>query len=959
MAEYNFRQIEDKWQKYWRENRTFATPNQSSKPKYYILDMFPYPSGAGLHVGHPLGYIATDIVARFKRLQGFNVLHPMGFDAFGLPAEQYAIQTGQHPAVTTAKNIARYKEQLDNIGLGYDWSREVQTCAPDYYRWTQWIFKLLFESWYDRRAGKARPISELEAHFSQHGSAGINAAADDDTPPITAEAWNALSAEDKYRYTLKYRLAFLAESMVNWCPALGTVLANEEVKDGVSERGGYPVIRKSMQQWCLRITAYADRLLSGLDTIDWPEAVKEMQRNWIGKSTGALVQFPIEGREDKITVFTTRIDTIFGVTFLSLAPENELVSQLVTPEQKAAVDQYVLEASRRSELDRMSDVKTISGVSTGAYATNPFNGERMPIWVADYVLGGYGTGAVMAVPSSDTRDYAFAKHFDLPIVLVQEGEHTDISQPDFDAKAGTMINSGFLNSLPVTEAIKAAIAWAEEKGVGRGKVNYRLRDAIFSRQRYWGEPFPVYYKDGLPYLLPDEALPLNLPEVDAYLPTEDGEPPLARAKDFTWQGYPLETNTMPGWAGSSWYFFRYMDAQNGEAFASQEALDYWQNVDFYLGGSEHATGHLLYSRFWTKLLHDLGYVKVDEPFKKLINQGMIQGVSQKARIWIDNQKITGAKFHLISADMEATSLNWNGVSLNPVADDVSEMDLNVEISLTSNNVLDLAAFEGWRADYQGAVYHVKGSNGAEAFTLAQGAKGNFLTTSEVEKMSKSKFNVVNPDEICDQYGADTLRLYEMFLGPLEQSKPWNTNGIEGVAKFLRKLWRLYYNDQGKWLITDAAPSAEALRLLHKAIKKVSDDIDRLNLNTSVSTFMVLVNELGSMKCTSRQVLEQVLILLSPYAPHIAEELWSGFGHTTSIVEASWPVYDADLAKDDVFECPVSMNGKMRVKLQFPLDTPAAEIEAAVLADETVQKWLEGKPVRKIVVVPNRIVNVVY
>lgn len=926
MADYNHKEIEPKWQAYWRENSTFKASVDKSKPKFYTLDMFPYPSGAGLHVGHPLGYIATDIVTRHKRNKGFNVLHPMGFDAFGLPAEQYAIQTGQHPAITTKQNIERYKEQLENIGFAFDWDKEVQTCDPKYYRWTQWIFMQIFNSWYDYDAAKARTIDELTAIFSQSGNASVNAACDDDTPAFTASEWNSWSEEEQQRMLLKYRLTYLSETAVNWCPELGTVLSNDEVKDGFSERGGYPVIRKKMKQWSMRITAYAERLLQGLEGIDWPEPLKEMQRNWIGKSKGAELRFQVENSDLQIEVFTTRIDTIFGVTFLSLAPESDLTAKLTTADQKEAVEAYVAQAATRSERDRMADVKTISGVFTGSYAINPFNGDRVPVWVADYVLAGYGTGAVMAVPCGDQRDYDFAKHFDLPIVPVIKD--ADISEQADPTKDGTMINSGFLDGLTCYEAIDKAIEFAEEKGVGKGKINYRLRDAIFARQRYWGEPVPVYFKNDIPYLVDEKDLPIILPEIDKYLPTEDGDPPLGRAENFTYtpegepQSYPLELSTMPGWAGSSWYWYRYMDAHNEEAFIDKEVQAYWENVDLYIGGSEHATGHLLYSRFWNKILFDLGHVNQEEPFKKLINQGMIQGRSNFVyRLKGENKFVS------------------KGLTKNY---DVAEM--HVDVNIVRNDELDMEAFKKWRPDLADAEFILE--------------DGKYICGWEVEKMSKSKYNVVNPDDIIERYGADTLRLYEMFLGPLEQFKPWNTNGIDGVKKFLNKLWRLFHDEQGNFAVSDEAPTKEELKSLHKTIKKAEEDIERYSFNTSVSTFMICVNELSALKCNKRAILEELLVVISPYAPHITEELWAMLGHETSIIHATYPEFREEYLKEDDIEYPVMINGKMRAKLQLSADFSKEQIEEAALADATVQKWLEGKAPKKVIVVPNKIVNLV-
>ncbi|WP_422006332.1 leucine--tRNA ligase [Roseivirga pacifica] len=926
MADYNHKQIEPKWQREWKKNQTFKATVDKSKPKFYSLDMFPYPSGAGLHVGHPLGYIASDIVSRHKRNKGFNVLHPMGFDAFGLPAEQYAIQTGQHPAITTKENIERYKEQLENIGFAFDWDKEVQTCDPKYYKWTQWIFMQIFNSWYDYDAAKARKIDELTTIFSESGNDSVNAACDEDVPSFTAEEWNAMSEEGQQSMLLKYRLTYLSETAVNWCPELGTVLSNDEVKDGFSERGGFPVIRKNMKQWSMRITAYAERLLEGLDTIDWPEPLKEMQRNWIGKSKGAEVRFQVENSDLEIEVFTTRIDTIFGVTFLSLAPESDLTAQLTTPEQKEAVEAYVAQAATRSERDRMADVKTISGVFTGSYAINPYNGEKVPVWVADYVLAGYGTGAVMAVPCGDQRDYDFAKHFDLPIVPVIKD--ADISEQADPTKEGTMVNSGFLDGLTCLEAIDKAIAFAEEKGVGKGKINYRIRDAIFARQRYWGEPVPVFFKNETPYLVAEKDLPIILPEVDKYLPTEDGDPPLGRAENFTYtpegenEAYPLEMSTMPGWAGSSWYWYRYMDAHNENAFIDKDVQEYWENVDLYIGGSEHATGHLLYSRFWNKILFDLGHVNQEEPFKKLINQGMIQGRSNFVyRVKGENKFVSFG----LRKEYDTTAMH-------------------VDVSLCRNDELNLEGFKNWRPDLADAEFILE--------------DGKYICGWEVEKMSKRYYNVVNPDDIVERYGADTLRLYEMFLGPLEQFKPWNTNGIDGVRKFLGKLWRLFHNGQGEFEVSDAAPSKDELKSLHKTIKKAEEDIERYSFNTSVSTFMICVNELSALKCNNRAVLQDLLVVISPYAPHITEELWSLLGHETSIVDATYPEFKEEYLKEDDIEYPVMINGKMRTKLQLSADMSKDEIEAAALADETVQKWLESKPPKKVIVVPKKIVNLV-
>jgi leucyl-tRNA synthetase len=930
MSDYNHQDIEKKWQSYWERHQTFKTSSKTAKPKYYVLDMFPYPSGAGLHVGHPLGYIATDIVARYKKAKGFNVLHPMGFDAFGLPAEQYAIQTGQHPAITTDVNTARYVEQLKNIGLGYDWSRMVRTCDPDYYKWTQWIFSKLFNSYFNKSTNKAEPIENLISQLEKEGSANLHAVCNDDTPTISSADWQGFTEREKENYLQNFRLAFQFDGVVNWCPDMGTVLANEEVKDGFSVRGGFPVVQKKMLQWSLRITAYAERLLNGLDDLQWPEAVKEMQRNWIGKSVGAELNFEVVTsnqnmpKDLKIKVFTTRVDTTFGVTFLSLAPESELVDLIVEESQQAEVDKYVTWAKSRSERERMTEVKTISGVPTGAFAINPFNGEKIPVWIADYVLAGYGTGAVMAVPSSDTRDYAFAKHFNLPIIQVQGGKHTDISQPDFDPKAGTMINSGFLNGLSVPEAIQQAVEFVEKNGFGRGRVNFRLRNAGFTRQRYWGEPIPIYFENGIPRLLPENQLPLTLPEIDQYKPTETGEPPLARATDWKYEGqYNFELSTMPGWAGSSWYFLRYMDSENQQALASQETLEYWQQVDLYVGGAEHATGHLLYSRFWQKFLFDLGIVPCEEPFKKLVNQGMIQGRSNFV--------------YRIKGTNRFASLNQK--------DRFETSPIHVDVNMVDNDVLNISQFKMWRPDLGDAEFELE-------------PDGTYLCGAEVEKMSKSLFNVVNPDTIVEKYGADTLRVYEMFLGPLEQFKPWNTNGIEGVNKFLKRFWRLFFTENGQWKVNDEPATAEELKVLHKTIKKTETDIELLSFNTSVSSFMICVNELTSLKTSKRAILEPFTICLAPFAPHICEELWALLGHSTSISEEPFPVFNEQYLVENTFDYPISINGKVRTKLSFAVDKPAKEIEDEVIASEVLQKWLEGKSPRKVIVVPNRIVNVV-
>lgn len=1150
MAEYAFQQIEKKWQKQWKDSKIYEVSNHSNKPKYYILDMFPYPSGAGLHVGHPLGYIASDILARYKRHKGYNVLHPMGYDSFGLPAEQYAIQTGQHPALTTEQNIARYREQLNSIGFCYDWSREVRTSNADYYKWTQWIFKLIYNSWYNTQSDKAEPIETLIAQLDAKGNQHVKAVCDEDTPVISAAAWKAFSEKEKQQFLLKYRLTYLAETTVNWCPALGTVLSNDEVKDGFSERGGHPVVKKKMPQWSMRITAYADRLLKGLDTIDWPEPIKEMQRNWIGKSVGCEVRFSLnpnpsskekgvgvrgseqtttrgwqtadknvahilkkfarENRtgatvqEDKmwqllrnnqtgfkvrrqhaietyiadfvflrekliieinggyhdapdqkerdkartevlnnlgfevmvvrneevekdpfqvrdkiqrrleeirqetgtgdvsksdeaflsksaqatlesqqsegtpspsekepgVEAFTTRIDTIFGVTFLVLAPEHELVPILTTAEQKAAVETYVAEAINRSERERMSDVKKVTGVFTGSYATNPFTGKQIPIWIADYVLAGYGTGAVMAVPAHDERDHRFATHFGLPIVQVIDGK-VDVQQDAFTSKDAKVINSDFLNGLKATDAILKATEYAEANGFGIAKINFRLRDAIFGRQRYWGEPIPIYYKDGVPHLVEDDELPLQLPAINEYLPTEDGDPPLGRAKDWNHDGHPYELSTMPGWAGSSWYFFRYMDPKNDKEFASKEAMDYWQDVDFYLGGSEHATGHLLYARFWTKFLYDRGYVKVEEFAKKLVNQGMIQGNSQFVfRLeWLKSQN-DNLPFRMssifVSYDLVKTiqEERKNGKSETLIKELESQ-------GFTSESKY---AKDGNYPKF--GMYHVPinwvdlhGNLDLEIFLKEQqfveSGKADILSSpdkhykchSEIEKMSKSKYNVVNPDDLVEKYGADTLRMYEMFLGPIEQSKPWNTNGIEGVFKFLRKYWNLFHT-KDTFTISEEAATKPELKILHTLLKKVDQDCESLSLNTSVSAFMIAVNELGALGCNKREILAPMTIALSPFAPHIAEELWHSMGHANSVVDAPFPQWDEKHLVEDNFEYPISINGKMRVKLSFPVDMPPAEIEKAVLADETVLKWTEGQAPKKVIVVPRRIVNVV-
>ncbi|SDJ87279.1 leucyl-tRNA synthetase [Catalinimonas alkaloidigena] len=935
--EYDFRAIEQKWQQHWRNEHTYRTEIDPTRPKFYVLDMFPYPSGAGLHVGHPLGYIASDVVARYKRHKGFNVLHPMGFDAFGLPAEQYAIETGQHPAITTENNIRRYKEQLQNIGFSYDWDREVQTSDPSFYRWTQWIFSQLFDSWYNQTTDRAEPIATLIDAFAHNGNLDVQAVSDEDTPRFSAETWQKMSEQEQQTLLLKYRLAYLTEATVNWCPALGTVLANDEVKDGVSERGGYPVERRKMQQWMLRITAYADRLLRNLDTLAWSDAMVDMQRNWIGKSNGAELNFPVVGKDITLTAFTTRADTIFGVTYVVVAPEHELVPDLTTPEQKAAVEAYLDETKSRSELDRMSDVKTVSGVFTGSYVKNPLSDEEIPLWIADYVLAGYGTGVVMAVPASDERDYRFAKHFGLEIRPVIEG--TDPEAGANPTKEGVMINSGFLNGMTCREAIDAAIAKAEELGLGKAKVNFRMRDAIFSRQRYWGEPVPIYFKDGLPQLVDDAELPLVLPEIDQYKPTETGEPPLARAEGWQYHGkYDYELTTMPGWAGSSWYFLRYMDPQNDQQFVSEEAVKYWNQVDLYIGGTEHATGHLLYSRFWNLFLYDRGYIFHEEPFQKLINQGMIQGRSNLVYL-VKSPEGKSGKPVFVSMGLK---------------DQYDVIEQHVDVNLVENDVLNVEAFRQWRPE------------NAEAEFILEA--GQYRCGYAVEKMSKRWFNVVNPDDIVARYGADTLRLYEMFLGPLEQSKPWNTNGIDGAFKFLRKVWRLFYDEEGKLLVTDEAPTPAELKVLHQTLKKVEQDIERDSFNTPVSTMMICVNELTSLNCHKRAILQELLVMLSPYAPHLAEELWAQLSenwpqalpaeHRNSVTRAPWPQWEEKYLREDSFEYPVSINGKMRTRMAFALDMPKAEMEREVLASETVQKWTEGKPPKKVIIVPQRIINIV-
>ncbi|KUO64274.1 MAG: leucine--tRNA ligase [Lutibacter sp. BRH_c52] len=994
--EYNFRKIEVDWQKYWAENQTFKAENNSAKPKYYVLDMFPYPSGAGLHVGHPLGYIASDIYARYKRHKGFNVLHPQGYDSFGLPAEQYAIQTGQHPAITTEENIKTYRKQLDQIGFSFDWSREVRTSDPNYYKWTQWIFIQLFNSWYNKTTDKAEDISTLIAIFSAEGNSKVRAACDDAIELFSADEWKNFSEEKQQKILLQYRLTFLSETEVNWCPGLGTVLANDEIVNGVSERGGHQVVRKKMMQWSMRITAYAQRLLDGLAKIDWPQPLKDSQTYWIGRSEGAMVSFDVIASETKqshkIEVFTTRPDTIFGVSFMTLAPEHDLVPIITTPEQKAAVEVYIKSTAKRSELERMADVKTISGVFTGAYALHPFSGKKIPIWIGDYVLAGYGTGAVMAVPCGDQRDYDFAKHFNLEIPNIFEG--VDISEGAFTDKENSVIaNSDFLNGLPYKKAMKRIIAEAEQQGVGYGKVNFRLRDAVFSRQRYWGEPFPVYYKNGLPQMIDPKYLPIVLPEVEKYLPTEDGKPPLGNATVWAWDTeksavvsnqlidhktvFPLELNTMPGWAGSSSYFNRYMDPHNTEEFVSKEAVEYWQDVDLYIGGSEHATGHLLYSRFWQKFLFDKGFVPVDEYAKKLINQGMIMGTSAIVRrigallYRLENGELKSAerlnnipsllisknerienhqdfivnhiKRYVDKSILEEFTNQDNLRFSTEIVDDIIEL-IHADVSIVNaSDELDIEAFKKWRPEYKNAEFIFE--------------NGKFICNREVEKMSKSKYNVVNPDQICEEYGADSLRMFEMFLGPLEQSKPWKTSGISGVLSFLKKLWKLYIVEN-KFSVSEENPSKEEFKILHKTIKKVEEDIDNFSFNTSVSTFMIAVNELTALKCNKRAILEPMAILMEPYAPHISEELWKNLGHTTSISTVDFPVFEPKYLVESSKEYPVSFNGKMRFKIELPLDLSVKEIEDAVMAHEKTQEQLQGRVPNKVIIVPGKIINIV-
>ena len=942
--EYNFREIEQKWQKRWVDNKTYQVTENENKPKYYVLNMFPYPSGAGLHVGHPLGYIASDIYARFKRQQGFNVLNPMGYDAYGLPAEQYAIQTGQHPAITTTENINRYRSQLDKIGFCFDWDREVRTCDPDYYHWTQWAFQKMFGSFYCNKCQKAQPIETLVEHFKTKGTEDLDVACTEELQ-FTAEEWNAKSEKEQQQILMNYRIAYLGEMMVNWCPKLGTVLANDEVVEGVSVRGGYPVVQKKMRQWCLRVSAYAQRLLDGLDHIQWTDSLKETQRNWIGRSEGAEVKFKVKDSDVEFIIFTTRADTMYGVTFMVLAPESEFVAKVTTDAQKAEVEAYLDRTKKRTERDRIAD-RSVTGVFTGSYAINPFTGEAVPIWVSDYVLAGYGTGAIMAVPAHDSRDYAFAKHFNLPIVPLVEG--CDVSEESFDAKEGIVCNSPKagvkpycdlnLNGLTIKEAIAATKKYVKEHQLGRVKVNYRLRDAIFSRQRYWGEPFPVYYKDEMPCMIPESCLPLELPEVEKYLPTEAGEPPLGRATKWAWDTvnnqvvenskidnktiFPLELSTMPGFAGSSAYYLRYMDPHNNQALVSEKADKYWQNVDLYVGGTEHATGHLIYSRFWNKFLHDLGVSVKEEPFQKLVNQGMIQGRSN----FVYRIKDTNTF-----------------VSLN-LKDQYDVTPIHVDVNIVSNDILDVEAFKAWRPEYNNAEFILE--------------DGKYICGWAIEKMSKSMFNVVNPDMIVERFGADTLRLYEMFLGPVEQSKPWDTNGIDGVHRFLKKFWGLFYDRQDNYLVTDEVPNAAELKAVHKLIKKVTGDIENFSYNTSISAFMICVNELTSLKCSKKAVLEQIVTCLAPFTPHICEELWEMLGHNTSVCDAQWPTYNEDYLKEDNVNYTVSFNGKARYNKEFPIDADNDTIQKEVVADERSEKWMEGKQIVKVIIVPKKLINIV-
>ncbi len=973
--EYNFREIEKRWQSQWVKDKTYHTTEDSAKEKFYVLNMFPYPSGAGLHVGHPLGYIASDIYARYKRLKGFNVLNPMGYDAYGLPAEQYAIQTGQHPEVTTVANIARYRQQLDNIGFSFDWDREIRTCDPKYYHWTQWAFEKMFGSFFCNSCQKAQPIEKLVEHFNEKGTEGLNVA-ESEHLEFTADEWRAMSDVEKQKTLMNYRIAYLGETMVNWCAGLGTVLANDEVVNGVSERGGFPVVQKKMQQWCLRTSAYSQRLLDGLDTVDWSDSIKETQKNWIGRSEGTEMQFKVAGQDFDFTIFTTRADTIFGVTFMVLAPESELVAQLTTAEHKAEVDEYLAYVKKRTELDRMAN-RNVTGVFSGSYAVNPFTGENIPIWISEYVLAGYGTGAIMAVPAHDSRDYAFAKHFNLPIIPLIEG--ADVSEESFDAKEGIVCNSpaagketldGFsLNGLSVKEAIAKTKQFVTEKGMGRVKVNYRLRDAIFSRQRYWGEPFPVYYKDGMPQMVPEDCLPLLLPEIETYKPTETGEPPLGRAKMWAWDVekrqvvdkalvdnktvFPLELNTMPGFAGSSAYYLRYMDPHNDTCLVGKDADNYWQNVDLYVGGCEHATGHLIYSRFWNKFLFDLGVSCKEEPYQKLVNQGMIQGRSNfvyRINRTAPSNSPQGEDGVASTANGSLSSERAGGeaapvfVSYN-LRKDYDVTPIHVDVNIVSADVLDIEAFKAWRPEYANAEFVLE--------------DGKYICGWAVEKMSKSMFNVVNPDMIVEKYGADTLRLYEMFLGPVEASKPWDTNGIDGCFRFLKKFWALFYeNRTDEFLPTDAEPTADNLKSLHKLIKKVTEDIEHFSYNTSISAFMIAVGELAQQKCRAKQVLEQLVVLIAPFAPHIAEELWHALGNATTVCDAAWPVFNPQYLVESEVQLTVSFNGKARFQKKFAADATNDEIQAAVLADEQSAKYLDGKTVVKVIVVPKKIVNVV-
>lgn len=945
ITDYNYREIEAKWQQIWKDSKIYKTEIDNSKPKFYVLDMFPYPSGAGLHVGHPLGYIASDIYSRYKRQKGFNVLHPMGYDAFGLPAEQYAIQTGQHPAITTEQNVKRYREQLDKIGFCYDWDREFKTCNPDYYKWTQWTFIQLFNSYYCNQADQARPISELTAKFAKEGTEGLDAACTE-AMTFTADEWNSMSEKAQQTVLMNYRLAYLADTWVNWCTGLGTVLANDEVVNGLSVRGGFPVERKQMKQWSLRITAYSKRLVEGLDKVDWTDSLKEIQRNWIGRSEGAAVWFPLaneqkqdilpglqayqgQGKpsvEQSFEIFTTRPDTIFGVTFMVLCPEHEMISQITTEDQRAEVEAYVTWAKNRSERERQAEVKKVSGVFTGAYAINPLTEERIPIWVSEYVLSGYGTGAIMAVPAHDSRDFAFAKHFNLPIRQVVSLDANELSDPStwsesLDAKTGFSVNSGFITGMKVKDAMKAVINRIEEMGIGHKTVNYRLRDAIFSRQRYWGEPFPIYYKDGMPYPIPEDELPVQLPEIDEFKPTETGEPPLARAKDWTYNGYPMEHSTMPGFAGSSGYYLRYMDPHNDSSYFSKEANEYWRNVDLYVGGAEHGTGHLIYSRFWNKFLFDLGIACEEEPFKKLVNQGMIQGRSNFVYRVVGTNKYVSLG---LKKDYEVTPIH-------------------VDVNIVHNDVLDIDAFKKWMPEFADAEFILENDQ--------------YICGWEVEKMSKSKYNVQNPDDLVEKYGADTLRMYEMFLGPIEMAKPWDTNGIEGVFRFIKKFWKLFYST-GELNISEEEPTREEYKILHKTIKKIEEDNEKFSFNTAVSAFMICTNELQDAKCNKRKILEPLCILMSAYAPHITEELWAQLGHTESIVSATFPAYDESYMQETDFTYPVSFNGKMRLKLTFPVTYTQKEIEPILMADADVQKWLGDKTPKKIIVVPKRIINIV-